>query len=56
VQAVRVATGRSAARDVLRQGAMPAGHDESWTIPLHILIWTTLSVGLIAVLVVFLLH
>jgi hypothetical protein len=35
---------------------MPAGADESWTIPLHVAIWTTLSVGLIAVLVVFLLN
>ena len=30
--------------------------DESWTIPLHIIVWTTLSVGLIMVLVVFLMH
>lgn len=30
--------------------------DERWTIPLHILMWTTLVCGFIAVLVVFMLH
>lgn len=35
---------------------MPAEINESWTIPLHITIWTALTVGLIAVLVVFMLH
>lgn len=35
---------------------MPAADDESWTIPLHIVMWTTLTVGLIAVLVIVLLH
>jgi len=29
---------------------------ESWTIPLHIIMWTTLLVGLIMVFVVFLMH
>jgi hypothetical protein len=29
--------------------------DATWTIPLHVLMWTTLSLGLIAVLVVVLL-
>lgn len=30
--------------------------DEAWTIPLHIVIWTTLFCGLIAVLVVVLMN
>jgi hypothetical protein len=30
-------------------------HHEGWTIPLHVLMWTTLSLGVIAVLVVVLL-
>jgi hypothetical protein len=30
--------------------------DERWTIPLEILIWTVLTVGLILVLVIFMLH
>ena len=30
--------------------------DESWTIPLHIIMFTTLFVGVIMVLVVFLMH
>jgi hypothetical protein len=34
---------------------MPDPSNESWTIPLHVLMWTTLSVGVIAVLVVVLL-
>ena len=31
---------------------MDEAYDESWTIPFHILIWTALGGGLIAVLVV----
>ena len=30
--------------------------DDRWTIPLHIVIWTTLFCGLIAVMVVVMLH
>jgi hypothetical protein len=30
--------------------------DERWTIPLHILMWTILVCGLIAVMVIFLLN
>jgi hypothetical protein len=30
--------------------------DPAWTIPLHVLLWTVLSLGLIAVIVVFLMH
>jgi hypothetical protein len=30
--------------------------DPSWTLPLHILMWTVLSLGAIAVLVVTLMH
>lgn len=29
---------------------------EAWTVPLHIVMWTTLTVGFIMVLVVFMLH
>lgn len=29
---------------------------EAWTVPLHVLIWTTLIVGFIMTLVVFMLH
>jgi hypothetical protein len=29
---------------------------ESWTIPLHVIMWTTISVGLIMVMVVVLMH
>jgi hypothetical protein len=29
---------------------------EPWTIPLHIIMWTTLLCGLIMVLVIFLMH
>ena len=28
----------------------------SWTIPLHVIMWTTMSVGLIMTMVVFLMH
>ncbi len=30
--------------------------NESWTIPLHVIMWTNLSVGFIMMLVVFLMH
>jgi hypothetical protein len=30
--------------------------DESWTLPFHIVIWTALTLGVIAVMVVFLLN
>jgi hypothetical protein len=30
--------------------------DERWTIPLHVIMWTTLGAGLIAVLVVVMLN
>jgi hypothetical protein len=33
-----------------------ANQNESWTIPLHVLMWTTMSVGLIMTMVVFLMH
>jgi hypothetical protein len=29
---------------------------EAWTIPLHVIVWTTISVGFIMTLVVFFLH
>jgi hypothetical protein len=29
---------------------------ESWTIPLHVIMWTTIGVGFIMMLVVFLMH
>lgn len=29
---------------------------ESWTIPLHVVMWTAISVGFIMMLVVFLMH
>ncbi len=35
---------------------MAAKVNESWTIPLHITVWTALSVGFIMVLVVILMH
>jgi len=30
--------------------------NDSWTIPLHVIMWTNLSVGFIMMLVVFLMH
>jgi hypothetical protein len=30
--------------------------DETWTIPLHVIMWTTISVGLIMALAVIMLH
>jgi len=33
-----------------------ANQSESWTIPLHVIMWTVLSVGLIMTMVVFLTH
>jgi hypothetical protein len=42
------------ARCVLFAGRMDA--DERWTIPFHILIWTTLLLGLIAVMVIVMLN
>ena len=29
---------------------------EAWTVPLHIVMWTTISVGFIMMLVVFMMH
>lgn len=44
---------------LLRPGTM-ATHtnhpSEAWTVPLHIVMWTTITVGFIMVLVVFMLH
>ena len=37
-----------------RRGGMRS--DESWTIPLHIIMWTTISVGLIMAMVVVMMH
>lgn len=31
-------------------------HSEAWTVPLHIVVWTTMIVGLIMVFVVLLMH
>ena len=36
-------------------GAM-ANQSESWTIPLHVIMWTTMGVGLIMVMVVVMMH
>jgi hypothetical protein len=33
-----------------------ANQNEGWTIPLHVIMWTTLSIGLIMTMVVFLMH
>jgi len=64
----RLRTGRPAAvadpaRTALAPGTTGAGSpvmaakvNESWTIPLHITVWTALSVGFIMVLVVILMH
>jgi hypothetical protein len=30
--------------------------NESWTIPLHVIVWTTISVGFIMAMVVLLMH
>jgi len=29
---------------------------EAWTVPLHVIVWTAISVGFIMVMVVFLMH
>ena len=34
----------------------PNHPSEAWTIPLHVVVWTAITVGLIMVAVVFLLH
>ena len=47
------------ARVVLRLGAMPADtHSPSatWTVLLHVIMWTTMTVGFIMVWVVLLMH
>ena len=45
------------------RGAEPAGMatktkrpSEAWTIPLHVIMWTTITVGFIMTLVVLMLH
>lgn len=35
---------------------MRFGPDPGWTIPLHVLMWTVLSIGLIMVMVVYLMR
>ena len=35
---------------------MAIRRDEAWTIPLHVIIWTTLGVGLIMAMAVILMH
>jgi len=58
-QALRESLPPEVACQVLRPGTM-ATHtkhpSEAWTVPLHIVMWTTLTVGFIMVLVVFMLH
>lgn len=34
----------------------PSQPNESWTIPLHVVMWTVIGVGLIMMLVVLLMH
>jgi hypothetical protein len=33
-----------------------ASSNQSWTVPLHILMWTVITVGFIMMLVVFMMH
>jgi len=44
------------ARRSLQLARMASRPTESWTIPLHIIMWTTLTVGFIMVLVVVMMH
>jgi hypothetical protein len=45
------------ARRVLTPGGMKTQQpSETWTIPLHVVMWTVLTVGFIMVWVVFLMH
>jgi hypothetical protein len=44
----------SLARSVLSARTMRS--DETWTIPLHVIMWTTIAVGLIMAMVVVMMH
>jgi hypothetical protein len=52
---VRAQAGLLACR-VLPVRDMANVHDESWTIPLHVIMWTVISVGFIMMLAIFLMH
>jgi hypothetical protein len=54
-QTVREVSGPAPARRML-DGAYVSNKLESWTIPLHIIMWTTLLCGLIMVMVVVMMH
>jgi len=54
-QAVRVSSATARARDVLMPSSMAAS-SESWTIPLHVIMWTALLAGVVMVLAVVLMH
>jgi hypothetical protein len=39
-----------------RQPRMGISRDEAWTIPLHVIMWTTFLVGLIMLMAVLMMH
>jgi hypothetical protein len=45
-----------ARRVKLSRGMADTSNNLSWTIPLHVIMWTTIAVGLIMALAVFLMH
>lgn len=57
--ALRESLPQGVACRVLAQAAMATKSDrpsEAWTVPLHVVMWTTMMVGFIMVFVVFLMH
>lgn len=56
-EAASVARSFAGTRDAVAQGMAHTSEENlSWTIPLHVIMWTTIAVGLIMALAVFLMH